>query len=251
MPWGIAAAAVVGAVGSSIAADKQASGQQAAANTQRDMFNTINQQEQPFIQGGYGAETTLQQLMGQSPATGAGGNAQGTNLPGGYLTQTFNPTQDQLEKYPGYQFQLDQGKLALQSANSATGSAISGPAMKDLMSFNQGLAGANYGNYFNQFQTQQNNIFNRLNSIATLGQNAASNVGTSGTQLGTGIAQAQAGAAASQAGGIVGASNSIGQGIMMSNLMKGNQDPYASDPFSFSLGGGGSVTSDPGYGGGD
>lgn len=248
MPWGFAAAAVVGAVGSSIAADKQASGQKAAAQTQADMFNTLNQQEQPFIQGGYGAEKSLTELMGTAPATGAGGTASGTNLPGGYLNQTFNPTQSDLENYPGYKFQLDQGDLALNSANSAGGSALSGLALKSLMSFNQGLAASNYSNYFNQFQTQQNNIFNRLNSIATMGQNAAGNLGTAGTQLGTGIAQAQAGAAGSIAGGIAGASNNIGQSIMMSQLMKNNQDPYASDPTSFSLGGGGSVTSDPGYG---
>jgi len=177
------------------------------------------------------------------------GTVGSTGLPAGYLTQTFNPTQQQLENYPGYQFQLSQGDLALNSANSAGGSALSGAAMKNLMSFNQGLAASNYSNYFNQFQTQQNNIFDRLNSIATRGQNAAGNLGTAGTQLGTGIAQAQAGAAGSIAGGIAGASNNIGQSILLSNMMNNsNQNPYAADNTSFSMGGGGSVTSDPGYG---
>jgi hypothetical protein len=113
--------------------------------------------------------------------------------------------------------------LAVNSANSAGGSALSGAAMKNLMGFNQGLAASNYSNYFNQFQTQQNNIFNRLQGIASMGQNAAGNLGTAGTQLGTGIAQAQAGAAGSIAGGIAGASNSIGQGVLMSGLMNSNQ----------------------------
>ena len=222
MPWGIAAAAVIGAVGSSIAADKQASGQKAAAQTQADMFNTITQQEQPFIKPGYEAETTLAQLLGSEAPTGAGGMASGTNLPGGYLTETFNPTQAQLENYPGYKFQRDQGDLALQSAQSAGGSALSGPALKSLMSFNQGLAASNYNNYFNQFQQQQNNIFNRLSQIATIGQNAAGNLGSSGTQLGTGIAQAQAAAAGSQAAGIAGATNNIGNSIMLGTLMNQN-----------------------------
>ena len=215
MTWvamAVVGGAVIGAVGSNMAASTQASGQKQAAQTQQNMFNTLTQQEQPFIQGGYGAETALNQLLGTSKGSFGG-------MPNGYLTQTFNPTQKDLENYPGYQWQKQQGQLALNSANSATGSAIGGPALKSLMNFNQGLAASNYGNYFNQFQTQQNNIFSRLNSIATMGQNAAGNLGTAGTSLGTGIAQAQAGAAASQAGGIVGATNAIGGSLPLAAIL--------------------------------
>jgi hypothetical protein len=35
-----------------------------------DMFNTINQQEQPFIQGGYAANNRLQYLLGLSGSSG-------------------------------------------------------------------------------------------------------------------------------------------------------------------------------------
>ncbi len=245
---GLAAAAAVGAVGSAVAGSEQASGQKAAAQTQADMFNTITQQEQPFIQPGYAAENTLSQLEGLSAPTGAGGTATGTNLPGGYLTQTFDPTQQQLEQYPGYQFQLDQGDLALQNANSVGGSALSGAALKNLMTFNQGLAASNYSNYFNQFQTQQNNIFNRLSGIASLGQNAAGNLGNAGTTLGTGIAQAQAGAAGSIAGGIVGATNSIGNNLTLAGLMQGNQaNPYVTPQGTIAGGGGNTMDAGGGY----
>jgi hypothetical protein len=247
MPWGFAAAAAVGAVGSVVAGGEQASGQEAAANTQQNMFNTIVGQEQPFVNAGGSAATTLSQLTGGAPATGAGGAAAGTNLPGGYLTQTFDPTQAQLENYPGYQFQLQQGDLAVNSANSSGGSAASGPALKSLMSFNQGLAASNYSNYFNQFQTQQNNIFNRLNGIATMGQNAAGNLGTASTQLGQGIASAQAGAAGSIAGGIAGASNNVGQSILLSNLMN-NSNGYPSIPQGEASPGAGAGTVDAGGG---
>ena len=233
MPWGVVAAGVIGAVGSSMAADKQAGAQEHAADTQRQMFDTVVQQEQPFIKPGYESETTLAQLLGLESPTGVNGTAAGTNLAGGYLTQTFNPTQAQLENYPGYKFQLDQGNLALNSANSATGSAISGPALKSLMSFNQGLAASNYQNYFNQFNTQQNNIFNRLNAIASLGQNAAGNLGNNSTQLGTGIAQAQAAAGGSIAGGIAGATNNIGNAVSLASLMNNqNSAPYAGYTYS-------------------
>lgn len=211
----IAAAAIVGgaaigAVGSVVAGGEQASGQEAAANTQAGMFNTVQGIEAPYVSQGNAAETTLGQLLGTSAGTGANGAASGTNLPAGYLTQTFNPTTAQLENYPGYQFQLQQGDLATQNAASATGGAISGAAMKQLSTFNQGLAASNYSNYFNQFQTQQNNIFDRLSTIAGLGQSAASTTANSGTQLGTGIAQAQAAAAGATAAGTVGATNALG-----------------------------------------
>jgi hypothetical protein len=225
MTWvavAVVGGSVIGAVGSNLAAGKQASGQEEAANTQAGMFNTIVGQEQPFLQGGYGAESTLNQLLGTAPTTGVHGTASNTNLPGGYLTEAFNPTLEQLESYPGYNFQLQQGQQAVSNANTPGVGALSGPALKSLMSFNQGEAASNYQNYFNQFQTQQNNIFSRLSSIASLGQNAAGNLGNTGAQLGTGIAQAQAAAAGSQAAGIVGTANSLsGSAIPLAYLMSG------------------------------
>lgn len=204
-------AAVIGGGSSLMAANKQAKGQAAAANTQQAMFNTINQQEQPFIQAGYGATQTLSQLMGTSGTPGA--TVPGTGgLTDGYLTSTFNPTQAQLNQYPGYQFALQTGGQAVRNADTPGVGALSGAALKDLMNFNVGTANQYYGQYFNQYQQQQNNVYQRLSSLAGLGQNAASQVGNNGAQLGTGIAQAQAGAAASQAAGIVGAGNAASTG---------------------------------------
>jgi hypothetical protein len=80
------------------------------------------------------------------------------------------------------------------------------------MNLNHGTASTGYQNAFNRYQTQNNAVFGRLSGLAGLGQNAASNTGTAGTQLGTGIAQAQAGAAASQAGGIMGVSGNLAGG---------------------------------------
>ena len=202
---------VVGAVGATSAADTQAAGQERAAQTQRDMFNQTTANEQPYMNAGYGASDTLSQLMGRTGTPGT--NVGDTGLAQGYLTQQFNPTQAQMEAYPGYQFARDQGDQAVRNADTPNQGALSGATLKDLMKFNVGTANQFYGQYFNQFQQQQNNVFNRLSGIASLGQNAAAGVGNNGAQLGTGIAQAQAGAAASQAGGIVGATNSISGGL--------------------------------------
>jgi hypothetical protein len=199
--------------------------------------------QQQALSGGAGSASPYAQSVNSPAAVGAStgsGSVPGTNLPYGYLTQTFNPTQQQLQNYPGYQFQLSQGDLALQAANSPTGSALSGSALKQLSGFNQGLAASNYNNYFNQFQTQQTNIFNRLSNIAGLGQNAAGNLGNQGAQLGTGIAGAQAAAGAATAGGIVGATNSIGNGISNAGLYSYLAQNQGSMPGSSAFGGYGS-----------
>jgi hypothetical protein len=226
--------ALIGAVGSNMAAGKQASAQQQATATQKQMFDTITANSQPFMNAGYGAADTLSQLTGGSgtPGTTVGN----TGLPQGYLTQTFNPTQDQLNNYPGYQFALQTGAQATRNADTPGMGALSGAALKDLTNFNVGAASQNYQNYFNQDQTQKNNIFNRLSAIAGLGQSAAAGVGNSGTQLGTGIAQSQAATGASQAAGTVagtnalsGAANTLG-GLAYLNQNTGN--PYSAQGLS-------------------
>lgn len=207
MPYGFVAAAVVGAAGSIYASHEQAAGQEQAANTQADMFNKITAQEQPFLQAGAGASTQLSDML----------------KPGGYLTQQFNPTMEQLENYPGFQFALKTGGQAVRNADTPGVGALSGAALKDLMSFNTGLASQYYGDYFNQFQTQQNNIFNRLSGLATLGQNAAGNLGTSSAYLGSGIAQAQAARAGALGAGYAGAANSVANTLPLYMLYQQNQ----------------------------
>ncbi len=236
MPWGFVAGAAIGAVGSIFGGKEQAKGQEQAAQTQQHMFDTITGQEQPFLNAGYGATTSLSNLLG----TGGkhGGIDPATGLPVGYLTQTFNPTQSQLDQYPGYQFALKTGGQATRNADTPGMGALSGAALKDLTNFNVGTANQYYGQYFNQFQQQQNNIFDRLSNIASMGQNAAGNLGSVGSQLGTGIAQAQAGEAASRAGGIVGATNALGGGLTTAALMKyygsENQMPWSGSDFAAS-----------------
>jgi len=204
MPWGFAAAAAIGAAGSIIGANKQASAQEQAANTQAGMFNTIVGQEQPFINAGYGATTQLQQLMG------IGGNSKAANY--GSLNKPFTAQDYLANQDPGYAFQLKTGGQALRNSDTPGVGSLSGPALKDLMGFNQSMAATGYENAFNRYQTQNNNTFARLSGLAGLGQNAASNTGTAGTSLGTGIAQAQAAAGASQASGILGATGSAASG---------------------------------------
>jgi len=221
----ILGASAIGAVGSNMAAGKQADAQQQASQTQADMFNKINGQEQPFMKAGVDATDSLSQLLGMSGT--AGSKVGNTGLDQGSLNKSFTPEDFKANKDPGYDFQLQQGANAIRSQDSPGAGALSGSALKDLMGFNQGMASTGYQNAFNRFQTQQNNIFGRLSGIAGLGQNAASNTGVAGTQLGIGMGQAQAAAGASQAGGIVGATNSMSNGMMLSSMLgKGGIDGF-------------------------
>lgn len=223
------AGSAISSSGAKSAANTQANADNTAAADQMSMFNTINGQEQPFMQAGYGATTSLQQLLGLAPGTSSTGG-----LPNGYLTSgspqaqtvpTFNAST--VTNSPGYQFAQQQGLSQVANSEAPNVGALSGPALKALTNFSSGTAAQYYNDYFNQANTQfnqgttafneqqsnQNNIFSRLSAIAGLGQNAASNTGTAGTALGTGAAQATAASGAASAAGTVGSSNAISGGL--------------------------------------
>lgn len=222
----VGGAALVGGiasgVGSSSAASTQANADNNATATQLGMFNTINGQEQPFIQAGYGATSQLSGML----------------QPGGYLNNQTAPTfnASTVTNSPGYQFAQQQGLSQVANAEAPNVGALSGPALKALTNFSSGTAAQYYNDYFNQAntvfnqgQTQQNNIFSRLSGIAGLGQNAASNVGTSGTALGTGAAQSTAASGAASAAGTVGAANAVSgaaggasNGYALSSILNNN-----------------------------
>jgi hypothetical protein len=183
----VAGSAIIGgaisAYGANKAANTQASAANHAANIGQQEFQTITGQEQPFMQAGYGAQSELNQLLGIGPKGKAGSG-------GGYgsLLQPF--TTDMFHKYsPAYQFQQQQGMQGVLNQAAGTVGAQSSSANKDLIEFNQNLANSSFNNAFNQYQTQQGNIYQRLAGVAQLGQNAAANTGQQGTALAGSIAQ--------------------------------------------------------------
>lgn len=258
MTFWVAGALVVGGVASSViganaaqsAANTQAGAAENAQQISENEFNTITGQEQPFMQGGYGAlsalnyglgiggggqSVTTPNLNGYDPSSGytiGGGGAIGRLLPGGGTTSTTGAsgppgmgfgsliapfTADTFKQYsPAYQFQLQQGVQGTLNGEAASNGALSGAAQKDLMSYNQNLANTSFNNAFNQYQTQQGNIYSRLAGIAQLGQNAAANTGQQGTSLAGQAAQSATNIGTAQAAGTVGSANAITGGI--SNL---------------------------------
>lgn len=188
------------------AAQEQAQAEMAGVKLQGQEFNTITQQEQPFMQGGYGALGQLQYLLGEG--TPGQGNVPSTSPAGNYgsLLQPF--TADTFKQYsPAYAFQSEQGRQGTLNGDTSGAGALSGAAQKDLMSFNQEFANSSFNNAFNQYTTTQNNIYSRLAGLVQSGQNAAANTGQQGTSLAQSQASGIAGAGAALAGGTVGAAN--------------------------------------------
>ena len=223
----IAGSALLGAGASIYASNKQSDAAGNALNFQKQTFDT-NQQNmrsaqsslQPYLDIGKNATYTLGQLTG----TGNGGN---------------QPDYSSFFKDPSYGFAQQQGELGRERGANARGLNLSGGTLKDLATFNSGLATQQYGNYFN-----------RLMGLAGIGQDAtktnanlvtgnASNNTTAAGQIGNTImGQGQA-----QASGAVGVANAANSGIsnsLMYNYLNRNPSAYGS--------GGSGGSSNPYYG---
>jgi hypothetical protein len=146
----------------------------------------------------------------QSPSAPAG--TAGTAGGFGSLLKPFT-IEDFHNLSPAYQFQLQQGQQGILNRDASSAGALSGAAQKDLMGFNQGLAQDAFNNAFNQYNTQQGNIYQRLGSVAQLGQSAASNQATGASSFANGIGQSMTNTGTAIGSGIAGAGSAIGNSI--------------------------------------
>jgi hypothetical protein len=64
----IGGSALVGAGASYLGSKKQSEGAERAGQISMDMFDVLNRQQQPFMQGGYGAMGRLNTLLGLNPS---------------------------------------------------------------------------------------------------------------------------------------------------------------------------------------
>lgn len=257
---GWAAAAIVGGAalaGSAIsasaagsAASEQAGAAENAQQISENEFNTITQQESPYMESGYGAQSQLNYLLGigtpgtQSSTAGVGTPGTASSSTGGGYGSLLQPfTAQYMQQYsPAYQFQLQQGQQGVLNGDAAGQGALSGAALKDLTSYNQNYANTAYNNAFNQYQTQLGNTYSRLSGVAQLGQNAAANTGQQGTTLAGQAAQSATNIGTAQAGGTVGAANAISGGLSSASLPwlyanSGTTNPYQTSNPTAGIGG--------------
>lgn len=224
-------------------------GSSQAANAQTNAANqanaTIQQQYQqnsanlaPWMQNGTNASNALSFLTGTGGTSaggagsglgGAGAGAGGTaGSAGGYgsLTQAFNPTMQQLQSTPGYQFTLGQGLKSVQNSYAAKGLGSSGAALKGAADYATGDASTTYNQQFQNYLQQNQSIYSMLTGQSQQGLQGASalaGVGTtaagqqSANTVGAGNAQA---AAYNTLGSSIGnAANSLGTYGLLSNFM--------------------------------
>lgn len=201
MTWvavAVVGGAVIGGVASGIGSSKAASAQENAANTsaatQLQMYNQTREDQAPWRAAG---GTAVGQL---SAGTAAGGE----------FNRNF--TMADFNADPGYQFRMDQGSRTLQASAAARGGLLSGGTLKALDRYGQDYASNEYSNAYNRYNNDQSTRFNRLSSIAGLGQTSTAQTGAAGTAAANQISSAQLGYGNAAAAGYINQGNAISNG---------------------------------------
>jgi hypothetical protein len=166
------ASSLLGAYGANQAADAEEAALQRAIDEQRRQYDTTRSDLMPWMEAGRGALGNLQ-------------NA-------GTAFQTS----------PGYQWRLNEGQRDIGNSFSARGGAASGNALRALSEYNQGLAGGEFNNWWNQQA-----------GLAGVGQNTAVTLGGVGQNTAGNVSAALAGQGVSRASGIANRYGSLGQGL--------------------------------------
>lgn len=212
-----AGASVISSFVQANAAHEAASMQQQTALTaikaqQQEQANVQNMMSPWDVAGGW----ALNQLQ---VGTGA---YQGGNFETSPLTAPFQPTEQQLEQTPGYQFTLDQGLKSTQNSYAAQGLGSSGAAMKGAASYATGLADTTYQQQFQDYLTQQQQQYSMLQNLSASGQNAAGGMASAGLASQAAQNNLLTSSAAAGAAGIIGAGNAISSGISGASSGLGN-----------------------------
>ncbi len=130
---------------------------------------------------------------------------------GSFLHQ-FNADDLKTNLAPNYDFMLKQGQGATSNLSNLAGGAFSGNTLKAINDYSQNYASNAYQNAFQNYNTNQTNIYNRLASIAGLGQTAGSNSATGASAFSGGIGDAISAAGTARAAGQVGSANALSGG---------------------------------------
>ena len=180
--WAAAAVAIGGvaaAGASAYSANKQAGAAQNAQNISQNQYqNTVNL-ENPYNQSGVAAQNQLNYLLGD------GGTTTGANTSQGGAGSLLSPfTADMMSQYsPAYNFDRQQGQQGVINGAASSQGALSGSALLGLNQYNQANSLNAFSTAAGLYNTQQQNIYQRLAGVANQGQAAASGTATAGTAL--------------------------------------------------------------------
>lgn len=132
-----------------------------------------------------------------------------------------------LQMDPGYQFRLEQGNRAMNASLAARGMGNSGAALKSLSRYGQDYASGEFSN-----------AYNRLSSLAGVGQTANQNNQASGANYANGVSANNA------AIGNAAAANYIGQANNFNSVLSSGANAFAYSKYlnNPSTAGGGSTS---------
>lgn len=143
--------------------------------------------------------------------------AQGASSSGiGFGDFTRDFTLADFQKDPGYDFRLNQGLDSVQGSRAARGSMLSGATLKALQDYGSDYASSEYGKAYDRFNNDRTQRFNRLATVAGIGQTANNNVGTAGANYANQAGSNLMSGANASAAGTVGTANAVTGGL--SNL---------------------------------
>lgn len=188
----IVGGAVIGGVASNRAANTQAQAANNATDIQRQMYEQNRQDLQPWRQAGQSALGYI------TPGI----------APGGEFNRNF--TMQDFQQDPGYDFRMQEGLKAIERSRAARGGLFSGATGKSLERYGQDMASQEYANAFNRYRLQNSDRFNRLASVAGIGQTATDQLVQQGSQFGQQAGNNMMSAANARASGYVGGANAFG-----------------------------------------
>lgn len=210
-------AAVITVGGGLVAANqaKQAAkGQTNAANQAnalaRSEYDQNRLDQAPWREAGGAAVGRLSTLLGLSGQGQAGY---------GDLNQQFDYDQN---TDPGTQFRIAMANKALERSAAAKGNLMSGGTLKALAGYNQDMASQEYGAAYGRWKQNQDTTYNRLASLAGLGQTSVQATGQAGQNYANLFGQNTMGAANAQAAAGIAGTNAIigGFNTGISNWLK-------------------------------
>lgn len=223
--------ALLGAGASIYAAKKQAKAANNATELQERMFDITNENQRPYREAGYGA---LEQLQ-----TGMNLNQ---NDPDSFMHR-FGASDLNENLAPNWQFALQQGQGAIQNMASSGGGLLSGNALKGISDYTINKSGDLYQQALQNYTGNQTNIFNRLSSIAGLGQTANQATGNAAMTAAGNMGNSMMAAGQAQASGLVGGANALAGGLNNAASWYGINNMIKSPPMSS---GGSSASTDSG-----
>lgn len=248
----IATAVVGGAVISGMAAGEAADAQSDAARdanaTQLSMFNMSREDQEPWRAGGRKA---LEELL-----YGLGFNGGGSRFESQFKQSDFEA--DPVVQL-GFKYGLDEGTKGLNRMAAARGGLQSGAQLKALTRFATDYTGTKANESYNRFHANKDRSFNRLTSLAGVGQTAAQQIGNQAIQTGQALANNITGAGNARASGYVGTANAVngavGTGVnmwqqnqLMNRLGGGNYSGYVGNAYQNGFGDAFTNMSNPAYG---